>query len=105
MARYGVDMENAQTVVEMAIGGRKATNFYEEDRMFDVRIRFEKEYRDDDEKIGNILIPTASGVKIPLKEISTISYITGPTFRSEEHTSELQSRGHLVCRLLIDKEY
>src|SRR5690625_5933543 len=26
------------------------------------------------------------------------------TFRSEEHTSELQSRGHLVCRLLLEKK-
>src|SRR5437870_11485134 len=27
-----------------------------------------------------------------------------PTRRSEEHTSELQSRGHLVCRLLLEKK-
>src|SRR5690625_7589353 len=27
-----------------------------------------------------------------------------PTTRSEEHTSELQSRGHLVCRLLLEKK-
>src|SRR5690625_630362 len=27
-----------------------------------------------------------------------------PSIRSEEHTSELQSRGHLVCRLLLDKK-
>src|SRR5690554_6420937 len=54
MARYGVDMSNAQAVVEMAIGGSAATTFYEEDRMFDVRIRFAKEYRDDDEKIAEI---------------------------------------------------
>src|SRR5437870_10965115 len=27
-----------------------------------------------------------------------------PEFRSEEHTSELQSRGHLVCRLLLEKK-
>src|SRR5437870_11347928 len=27
-----------------------------------------------------------------------------PTYRSEEHTSELQSRGHLVCRLLLEKK-
>src|SRR5690554_1614033 len=96
MARYGVDVENAQTVVEMAIGGRAATTFYEEDRMFDVRIRFAKEYRDDDVKIGNILIPTASGVKIPLKEISTISYITGPTFIYREGSSRYIAVGFSV---------
>lgn len=87
MARYGVDKANAQAVVEMAIGGSAATTFYEDERMFDVRIRFAKEYRDDDEKIGDILIPTESGAKIPLREISTISYITGPTFIYREGSS------------------
>src|SRR5690606_41995309 len=87
MARYGVDMAHAQAVVEMAIGGSAATTFYEEDRMFDVRIRFAKEYRDDEEKIGDILIPTESGKKIPLREIATISYITGPTFIYREGSS------------------
>lgn len=96
MARYGVDMANAQAVVEMAIGGRAATTFYEDDRMFDVRIRFKKEYRDDDKKIGNILIPTASGVKIPLKEIATISYITGPTFIYREGSSRYIAVGFSV---------
>jgi cobalt-zinc-cadmium resistance protein CzcA len=96
MARYGVDMANAQAVVEMAIGGSAATTFYEEDRMFDVRIRFAKEYRDDDEKIGDILIPTESGAKIPLREISTISYITGPTFIYREGSSRYIAVGFSV---------
>src|SRR5690625_5808990 len=30
--------------------------------------------------------------------------INATTVRSEEHTSELQSRGHLVCRLLLEKK-
>ena len=96
MARYGVDMANAQAVVEMAIGGSAATTFYEEDRMFDVRIRFAKEYRDDDEKIGDILIPTESGTKIPLREISTISYITGPTFIYREGSSRYIAVGFSI---------
>lgn len=96
MARYGVDMANAQAVVEMAIGGSAVTTFYEEDRMFDVSIRFAKEYRDDDEKIGDILIPTESGAKIPLREISTISYITGPTFIYREGSSRYIAVGFSV---------
>src|SRR5690554_3362570 len=96
MARYGVDMANAQAVVEMAIGGSAATTFYEEDRMFDVRIRFAKEYRDDEEKIGDILIPTESGKKIPLREIATISYITGPTFIYREGSSRYIAVGFSV---------
>src|SRR5690625_7003508 len=31
-------------------------------------------------------------------------YLSRPQSRSEEHTSELQSRGHLVCRLLLEKK-
>lgn len=96
MARYGVDKANAQAVVEMAIGGSAATTFYEDERMFDVRIRFAKEYRDDDEKIGDILIPTESGVKIPLREISTISYITGPTFIYREGSSRYIAVGFSI---------
>lgn len=96
MARYGVDMAHAQAVVEMAIGGSAVTTFYEDDRMFDVRIRFAKEYRDDDEKIGDILIPTESGIKIPLREIATISYITGPTFIYREGSSRYIAVGFSV---------
>lgn len=96
MARYGVDIANAQAVVEMAIGGSAATTFYEEDRMFDVRIRFAKEYRDDDEKIGDILIPTESGTKIPLREIATISYITGPTFIYRDGSSRYIAIGFSI---------
>jgi len=96
MARYGVDMTNAQAVVEMAIGGSAATTFYEEDQMFDVRIRFAKEYRDDEEKIGDILMPTGSGKKIPLREIATISYITGPTFIYRDGSSRYIAVGFSV---------
>lgn len=96
MARYGVDMANAQAVIEMAIGGRSATTFYEGERMFDVRIRFDKQYRDSDEKIGDILIPAAGGHKVPLKEIATISYITGPTFIYREGSSRYIAVGFSV---------
>lgn len=96
MARYGVDIANAQAVVEMAIGGRAATTFYEADQMFDVRIRFAPEYRDDEEKIGDILIPTGSGTKIPLSEIATIGYITGPTFIYREGSSRYIAVGFSI---------
>src|SRR5690625_5752791 len=37
-------------------------------------------------------------------EISDKLGLNGDVIRSEEHTSELQSRGHLVCRLLLEKK-
>lgn len=96
MGKYGVAMADAQAVIEMAIGGTAATTFYENERMFDVRIRFQKQYRDSQEKIGEILIPTLSGEKIPLREISDISFITGPTFIYREGSSRYIAVGFSI---------
>ncbi len=51
MARYAVNTRDVQAVISMAIGGQAATQFYENERIFDVRIRFEKAYRDNMDKI------------------------------------------------------
>src|SRR5690606_8454549 len=87
MARYGISTADVQAVIEMTIGGQAATKFYDNDRQFDVILRFEKEYRDSPEKIGNILIPTSNGQNVPLQEIATIGYKTGPAFIYREGNS------------------
>lgn len=96
MARYAVSMEAAQTVIEMAIGGKAATRFYEGERIFDVQLRFQKEYRDNEDKIGNILIPTMDGKYVPLKEIADISFITGPTFVYRDRSSRYVGIGFSI---------
>lgn len=96
MSRYGIDIADAQAVIEMAIGGRAATKFYEDERMFDVRLRFDKPYRDNEEKIGEMMIPAEDGKKIPLKEIATISYITGPAFIYREGSSRYIAVGFSI---------
>src|SRR5690606_4789272 len=96
MARYGIDVADAQAVVEMAIGGRAATSFYENERVFDVRLRFDEEYRNDETKIGEILIPGMDGKKTPLKEVATISYLTGPTFIYREGSSRYIAVGFSI---------
>ncbi len=96
MGKYGVAMADAQAVIEMAIGGAAATTFYENERMFDVRLRFQKEYRDSENKIGEILIPTMNGKKIPLREIADIDFITGPTFIYREGGSRYIAIGFSI---------
>ncbi|MEO8760261.1 MAG: CusA/CzcA family heavy metal efflux RND transporter [Bacteroidia bacterium] len=78
MAQFGVTTTDCNAVIEMAIGGKAATQFYEGNRKFDVRIRFYKEYRKSENEISNIMIPTINGAKVPLKEIAKIYTITGP---------------------------
>lgn len=87
MARYGVSTADAQAVVEMAIGGKAASTFYEGERTFDISLRFQSEYRDNEDKIGNILIPTIHNNSVPLKEIADIKFVTGPTFIYRDESS------------------
>lgn len=80
MARYGINTADVQAVIAMTIGGQAASKFYEQERIFDIQLRYQEAYRDSPEKIGNILIPTKEQQKIPLKEIASIDYVTGPAF-------------------------
>lgn len=96
MARYGVSMADAQAVIEMAIGGKAATRFYEDERMFDVRLRYQQEYRDDEDKIGNVLIPSMDKKYVPLKEIASIVFISGPTFIYRDGSSRYVGVGFSI---------
>ncbi|MGA0556574.1 efflux RND transporter permease subunit [Larkinella sp. VNQ87] len=78
LALYGVDKANAQTVVEMAIGGKAATQIYEGERKFDLRIRYDEPFRSNEAEIGNLMVPTNNGSQIPIKEIAKIYTQTGP---------------------------
>jgi cobalt-zinc-cadmium resistance protein CzcA len=64
----------------MAIGGKAATQLYEGERKFDIRIRYQKDYRATQDAIENLIVPSSDGSKIPLKEIATIRTLTGPAF-------------------------
>lgn len=96
MAKYAVTTADAQAVIAMTIGGQAASTFYEQERTFDIRIRFLKEYRDSKEKIETILIPTMDGKQVPLKEIATVSYKTGPTFIYREGNSRYIAIGFAI---------
>ncbi|HUZ61205.1 MAG TPA: CusA/CzcA family heavy metal efflux RND transporter [Hanamia sp.] len=78
MALYGVATADANAVIEMAIGGKAATELYEGIRKFDIRVRIPEEYRKSETDIGNLMVPTESGSKVPIKEIADITTKTGP---------------------------
>lgn len=86
MAIYGVSKADAQSIIEMAIGGKTATVKYEGERKFDIRIRYIREYRKDESDIMRLMVPTMRGDKVPLKEIATIKKITGPAFVYRDNT-------------------
>jgi cobalt-zinc-cadmium resistance protein CzcA len=78
MALYGVETADANAVIEMAIGGKAASTLYEGIRKFDIRLRIPEEYRKSENDIGNLMVPTQTGSKVPVKEIANITTKTGP---------------------------
>jgi cobalt-zinc-cadmium resistance protein CzcA len=80
MALYGINTADAQSVIEMAIGGKAATQLYQAERRFDIRIRYQKDFRDTEEKIKHLMVPTQDSAKIPISEIASIRTLTGPAF-------------------------
>jgi cobalt-zinc-cadmium resistance protein CzcA len=78
LARYGVAKDDVQSIIEMAIGGKVASQVYEEERKFNLVVRYDKPFRDNAEAIGKIKVPTDDGQMIPISELATIRTITGP---------------------------
>ena len=80
MAIYGISKEDCQAIIEMAIGGKAATQLYDGEKKFDIRVRYPKEYRNDENDIKRLMITTKRGTKIPLQEIADIKTETGSAF-------------------------
>ena len=57
LARYGVAKEDVQSIIEMAIGGKSASLLYEDERKFNIMVRYSEEFRQNEEEIGKILVP------------------------------------------------
>jgi cobalt-zinc-cadmium resistance protein CzcA len=79
MALQGVITADANAVIQFAIGGEAATQIYEGERRFDLRIRYPENFRNNPEAIGDLRVPTLSGTKIPLREIASIEKNIGPS--------------------------
>ena len=78
LARYGVAKEDVQSIIEMAIGGKSASLLYEDERKFNIMVRYESAFRRSEDEIGKILVPARDGTMVPIKELADIHTITGP---------------------------
>jgi heavy metal efflux system protein len=85
IARHGLNVSDVQKVIEIAVGGKAATLFYEEHRSFDVTVRYPLEYRNSVESIGNTLVATNLGYNVPLNQLADISVVEGPMQVSREN--------------------
>ena len=96
MARYGVNVEDLQEILSAAVGGMVLTRTVEGRERFPVRLRYARELRDNPEALGMILVPTATGAQVPLKELADINYTRGAQMIQSENT-------FLVGYVIFDK--
>ncbi|HPW17663.1 MAG TPA: CusA/CzcA family heavy metal efflux RND transporter [Candidatus Aminicenantes bacterium] len=84
IARLGLAVEDVQSVVEAAVGGKTVTQIYEGDRYFDLQVRYPEERRNSVETIGAILVRTPGGARVPLGQVAEIAMLEGPSQISRE---------------------
>lgn len=82
-ARYGLSVNDVNSVVQIALGGVAATTLLESDRQFAVTVRLAPEYRTDLEAVRNLKVAvqsTSGNAYIPLKDLASISLDTGASY-------------------------
>jgi cobalt-zinc-cadmium resistance protein CzcA len=87
IARYGLNVADINALVQTAIGGDAATQVVQQEKQFDLIVRLEREYRDNAEEIGNILVATPAGQQIPLRELADIRVTNGASFIYRQNNS------------------
>jgi cobalt-zinc-cadmium resistance protein CzcA len=72
LARYGLNVKNVSDIIEVALNGKVATELIETQKRYDIFVRYQERFRNDEQKIENTLIETPAGYRIPISEIATI---------------------------------
>ncbi len=86
VARYGVRLQDAQDVIEVALGGKNITWTVEGRERYPVRVRYLREIRDSFDMLPKALVPTPSGAQIPITQVCDIEYTIGPAMIKSEDT-------------------
>lgn len=86
IARFGIDVETVDRLVEMAIGGAIVTDIVEGNRRFGVLVRFPTGSRTTAQAIADLLVTAPTGEKIPLSALADIEEIDGPVQINRENT-------------------
>ncbi|HEV2420393.1 MAG TPA: CusA/CzcA family heavy metal efflux RND transporter [Candidatus Acidoferrales bacterium] len=87
IARYGINVADVETVIQAAVGGQAATQIIQGEKLFDLVVRMEPQFRSSPSQIGNLLVGTPSGQLIPLSQLADIKESAGASFIYRENNS------------------
>jgi len=85
VARYGVNTGDVLRVIELAIGGKPLSRLYQQNRAFDIVLRFPEERRESVEALGNLLVDVPGGYRVSLGQLADLKAVEGPTQISREN--------------------
>ncbi|MFD2551248.1 CusA/CzcA family heavy metal efflux RND transporter [Bizionia sediminis] len=86
IARYGLHIADLNKIVSMGFAGDVVGQIFEGEKRFDLAIRLDEQHRQNISDLQNLYVDLPSGGKIPLHEVATISYTTGPAQISRDDT-------------------
>ncbi|RDK11732.1 efflux RND transporter permease subunit [Cupriavidus lacunae] len=84
IARYGLNVSDIHDVIEIAIGGKRATDIFEGERRFAAAVRLPEEFRNNVQAIRQLLVNTPNGTQVPLQSVAKIEVNDGPAQISRE---------------------
>ncbi|MGB3154287.1 MAG: CusA/CzcA family heavy metal efflux RND transporter, partial [Chitinophagaceae bacterium] len=84
LAGYGLNIEDVNHVISTAFAGEVAGAVYENERRFDLVLRLDSSYRTSLDDVSNLYVPINDGNQIPLSQVATVSFKTGPAQISRE---------------------
>ena len=94
-ARYGLTVGDVQDVIMTAVGGMNIAQTVEGRERYPINVRYARDFRDDPEALRRILVPSPTGVQVPLGQVADLEFLTGPPMiRSED--------GQLVGFVFVD---
>ena len=83
-ARYGLSVADVQTAVSSGIGGQNIAENIEGRERYPINVRYQRDFRDNVEKMRGVLIGTPGGAQIPLGQVARISFTHGPAMIRDE---------------------
>jgi heavy metal efflux system protein len=87
LARYGLNVDDVNTLVETAMGGKAVSQVIQGERQFDLVVRMQPQFRSDENAIRNLLITTPDGQHLPLSQFADIHVESGASFIYRESNS------------------
>jgi cobalt-zinc-cadmium resistance protein CzcA len=87
IARYGINVADVEAVISAAVGGQAVTQVIQGEKLFDLVVRMQPQFRSSAHEIGDLLVGTPDGQQIPLSQLATISQGNGASFIYRENNS------------------